>query len=577
MKITFDQAFEDEVLAKVSPDIFWPNLEVIYKDTKNSGSPEEFAAIDFVRSKLDEYGVQSTIHRYQGFLSYPISGKVEVTSQNGRYIQAKTRAFSANTPPEGVEGEVVYIPGGKDMFTDKETMKTLEATDLRGKIVLTEGGGRQNMIFAQKKGAIGYIHMWPSEEDVIHEGIVTSIWGTPTPEKLSSLLTIPVLSIKNKDGMELIESLKKETVIVRMYSVTDTRWREQHLLEAVIPGKTDEFILVGGHIDSWHQGATDNVTGNTTCLELARVLKSVQPSLIRGVKICWWPGHSTGRYGGSTWYCDNNWLELHKNCIAYVNIDSPGPLGATDYSEVTAVAESGDLESSVIKKVIGVDPVCERPVRAGDQSFWGPGLTSMYMLLSNLPKEKRARVGGSGYGWWWHTEEDTIDKIGKNELVADIKIYLLSVLRMCSLPLIPLNIGKAAAELREFVAGYDRKGEGLFDLSAVYHALDQLDAAIRQFTAKREALPEGAETEPFNRALSAALRSLTTINYTYVGEFEHDPAVPATPLALLADTAKLPKMRGQDDIGFVLTKLVRNRNSVVYHIEKAANHLLAVL
>lgn len=53
--------------------------------------------------------------------------------------------------------------------------------------------------------------------------------------------------------------------------------------------------------------------------------------------------------------------------------------------------------------------------------------------------------------------------------------------------------------------------------------------------------------------------------------------MPATPLALLADTAKLPKMRGQDDIGFVLTKLVRNRNSVVYHIEKAANHLLAVL
>lgn len=577
MEAKCNKALEQEVLDSISIEGLWPSLEVIYKDTKNSGSPEEFEAVRFIQSKLNEYGVQNSLYEYKGYLSYPISGKVEVVSDGNRTLMAKTRAFSANTPAEGIKGEIVYIPGGKDLFTDKETMKILEATDLTGKIVLTEGGGRQNMIFAQQKGAIGYIHMWPSAEDVIHEGIVTSVWGTPTPEKLDVLLKIPVVSIKNLDGVELAKALKKDKVTVRMYTVTDTKWRDQKLLEAVIPGKTDEFVLIGGHIDSWHKGATDNVTGNATCLELARVLGGVSGKLERGVRICWWPGHSTGRYGGSTWYCDNKWMDLHNDCVAYINIDSPGPLGACDYSEVTAVAETVNFESKIIEDVIGVTPTCERPVRAGDQSFWGPGITSLYMLLSNLPKEQRARVGGSGYGWWWHTEEDTIDKIGKKELLADIKIYALSALRLCTAKLLPYDIASVSRELCGFVSEYDKKGGNLFDLSPVYGALDRLDAAIAAFGKKTAGLGGNTDFEPYNRAFSAALRSLTTINYTYVGEFEHDPAVPSTPLSLLFDVTKLPALKGSEMIGFTLTKLKRNCNNVVCHIEKAAGLLESVI
>ena len=111
--------------------------------------------------------------------------------------------------------------------------------------------------------------------------------------------------------------------------------------------------------------------------------------------------------------------------MTYINIDSPGPLGATDYSEVTMVAENDDMISSVVHEITGQVPQPERPVRAGDQSFWGPGITSAYMLLSNRPKELRASVGGSGYGWWWHTEEDTIDKVEKAVLDKDCKIYAI--------------------------------------------------------------------------------------------------------------------------------------------------------
>ncbi len=66
-------------------------------------------------------------------------------------------------------------------------------------------------------------------------------------------------------------------------------------------------MLIAGHFDSWHLGATDNATGNVACLELARVLYAQRDRLQRGVRIAWWPGHSNGRYTGSTWYVDHHW------------------------------------------------------------------------------------------------------------------------------------------------------------------------------------------------------------------------------------------------------------------------------
>ena len=57
----------------------------------------------------------------------------------------------------------------------------------------------------------------------------------------------------------------------------------------------------------------------------------------------------------------------------------------------------------------GCPPVRERPPRAGDYSFYGPGLPAMFMLMGNRPEDQRFDVGGSGMGWWWHTEYDTVE------------------------------------------------------------------------------------------------------------------------------------------------------------------------
>src|SRR5699024_4448343 len=100
----------------------------------------------------------------------------------------------------------------------------------------------------------------------------------------------------------------------------DTGWRKIPVLEATIEGSKvpEEFVLLHGHLDSWHEGVGDNATGDATMLELARVFWENRENLDRTLKIAWWSGHSHGRYAGSTWYADEFGIDLAKNCVAQV-------------------------------------------------------------------------------------------------------------------------------------------------------------------------------------------------------------------------------------------------------------------
>ena len=158
---------------------------------------------------------------------------------------------------------------------------------------------------------------------------------------------------------------------------------------ATIPGaeEPDKFVLVHGHYDSWDVGVGDNATGDATLLELARVLWQHRGGLRRSVKLAWWPGHSTGRYAGSTWFTDAFALDLDRNCLAQINCDSPGCRWATSYHETRSftrdVPASPPTRSATSCPTPSSRPV--RPPQAGDYSFNNIGLPSFFMLSSTMP------------------------------------------------------------------------------------------------------------------------------------------------------------------------------------------------
>jgi len=556
-----DASLEQQLLCSIDGDEMFQHLERICAWDRLSGGPGEAAAIDYLAEVLKGYGLPVTIHQFDAYLSNPISGALSV---DGHPIAAKTRAFSATA--ENVAGELVYVPGSRDMFKDTETRKLIEQLDLTGKIVLTEGGGRSNMIAAQARGAVGFIHMWPSDEPYIHEGTVSPVWGTPTPESYATLPRIPVIQITQGDGEALQRRIAAGARVSAVMSArTETSWTQLRLPVTEVKGATDEFVLIAGHIDSWYYGVTDNGTGNVACLEIARAFQRLGPQLHRGVRIAWWPGHSNGRYAGSTWYADHFWQDLREHCVGYINIDSPGPQGATDYSLITAVAENAQFLCGLVSELTGQQVQWERPVRAGDQSFWGAGVTSAYMLLSNRPEGQRAAVGGCGLGWWWHTEEDTMDKADKAVLVLDTQIYALTALRLCQAVVLPYDLGAVTAEFATEVQRLGQLAGPHLDLSPVQAAIDSFRAAWAAFAAT------APNPSTYNRALLHALRELTVVNYTVTGPFEHDAAVPAKPIPGLQGAAALAGLDpSENDFGFHKTRLIRERNRICHAFAEAA-------
>lgn len=555
--------FKDRVLAAVSGDEMWTHLEALCRWDRTTGTEGELAAVDYVRSVLESYGLPVTVHEYRAFLSRPMLGRLTATiAGESVELPAKTRAFSANTPPEGVTGALVSIQGGTNMFKADGAAARITPETVGGRIVISESGSRGTMLAARQAGAVGYIHMWPSDEDVIHEGIVTPVWGTPTPETAANIPSFPIISVKHDDGKRLRRALAAGEVAATLHSVTDTGWRTVRMPVTDIPGRDGDFVLVAGHLDSWHYGATDNATGNVACLELARVLAAHRDGLGRGVRIAWWVGHSTGRYSGSAWYADTHWAELDRRCVAYINIDSPGSLGATDYAEVTAVPETAAVVVEAVRALTGQTPAIDRPLRAGDQSFWGIGLPSLFMLLSNRPEGQRAAVGGCGMGWWWHAEEDLIDKADRDVLVKDTRIYAHALLRLTQDEVLPLDLAAQVAELRGFVSDIGAAAEGQFDVSGVLAGLAALDGAVAGL---RRLAPAAA-----NEAIKRVSHALTVLSFTHGDRFGHDPAMPMPAVPMLDGARRLPGLDPEGDAyGFLLTRLVRDRNRMEHGIAAA--------
>ena len=189
----------------------------------------------------------------------------------------------------------------------------------------------------------------------VHEGICTSIWGAPTAESLGRKPTMPVVCINHPDGEQLIADVQRGPVRASIKTWLREGWMRCLLPVVEIRGQEDpdEFLLVHGHYDSWYEGIGDNATGDAALLELARVLWGLRDRLKRSVRIAWWPGHSTGRYAGSTWYADTFADEIDEHCIAQLDIDSPGCAGATAYEEVMWMAEADALCRSSIHDALG--------------------------------------------------------------------------------------------------------------------------------------------------------------------------------------------------------------------------------
>lgn len=568
---------EQSILGAISKEEPWALVERFSHIVRLSATPEERKAIDYLVGRLEALGVPYTLYEPELYVSLPISGRLEVPG--GREIRAKTPAYSASGT---VEAEIVYVPGNLAGDVSQFFFSTAQDTagDVRGKIVLTEGMSLPKVVQDyEQRGAVGQIYINPDPE-VIHELMATTIWGIPTLENLASKPHTPIVNVNRTGGEELKQLLASGPVRVRITTVLDESWRKAAIPVAEVRGseEPEKFILLHGHLDSWHYGVTDNATGNAGKLELARVFNQHRDRMRRSLRIAWWSGHSHGRYAGSTWYADNFGLDLEKNCVAQVNMDSPGAKWATAYDEMMWTAEVDSLCRDAIVDTTGIAPKRLRPIRAGDYSFNNIGVTSFYMLSSNIPADVKKEmgmytVGGSGgNSRAWHSEGDVLEAADPEILVRDIKMYAATILRVLNADVYPFDFVKTVDESREIVKKYQKDAGGRFDLGPVLEELVGLRADLAAFnTRAARAVASGnrAEQRKVNDALLRLGRILIPTGYAKREIFEHDPAYDIPAFAEIAPAADLPKYDRLAEQRFLVNQLIRGRNKVLLRLRQA--------
>ncbi len=562
------KALEDSLVKQVNGSRMMKHVKEISKFIRVSGTEDEVESLKYIASQLEEYGYSTKISFFDGFISVPVRSSVELVYPEIIAFDSISHSFSASTHVTGLEAEVV----------------NKLCPDVKGKAVLLKGlPVADDVLNMQKEGALAVIY---AQDEYLHNGPVSNLWGSPTRDTENLLVKIPVVSIKRDAGLLLEKMMETTRPRVRIECDVDTGWRRIPMLEAEIKSQySDKYILFSCHIDSWEYGAMDNGSANATAIEVARLMATRKDLLLRGLKVIFWAGHSQGRYFGSTWYADNNWEELTDNCLGHVNVDSTGGKGAAIITEAPVMPQTKKLAAEIIKKQTGEEFTGKRIGRFADQSFFGVGLTSIFGTFSEQDALSDSdalsfKTGGpgsraGGLGWWWHTIHDTYDKVDEQLLVRDTKIYTATLWRLLTYPVLPYDFRDLVDEIEATALKLHDDLNGRINLSSLIERIQILKNKVNDFYDKLEAInAPGKEADEINEKLR--LLSINLVRITFVNKdcFDFDLSGPIFPLPSLTTGIELSKINaGTHRYNILKTEFIRGLNRTMYYLRNAINVL----
>jgi hypothetical protein len=109
----------------------------------------------------------------------------------------------------------------------------------------------------------------------------------------------------------------------------------------------------------------------------------------------------------------------------------------------------------------------------------------MYGALSEQPPAPVKMR--NALGWWWHTPHDTLDKIDEGNLVRDTRIYVHTLHRLLTDPVLPIDFAAhAKVLLGELVRGAKVRATADFSLAPIRRCgfFATCAASIRPFRAE---------------------------------------------------------------------------------------------
>lgn len=525
-----------------------------------SASPDAEAAADYLLKKLEEYGIPHQRLLFSGYMSSAVSASLEILGENSRSFDVVPCGFTKNT--EDLVGELYY-----DSLSEKNNLTNIEKEErfeaFKGKIILTREYCSDIAYEAAAAGALGIIGMYNSPEEVPHYFGASNHNGTPTPDNRHLLPTLPCIDCTKSAGEYLIAQMRKGPVRVRMSALADTGVKLASIPVAFIQGSEENFVMMDGHYDSHCEGMTDNGAGDAIILELARCLHKNRHLLKRSILVCWWAGHEFGQYAGSTWFSDTYFEKLRDRCVAHINIDVAGSRGAERIRARTTQMEGRNFTAERIQRFTGFEaqPYIQLP-HLGEQSFLGREVPITIMLKYEAAPEKQ-KVWPVGGGYWWHSREDTLDKVDYANAMRDAKINAEIICEIANSRHLPVDMPAFLAEMRKLLLEIASALNQDFELAPVFSHLERLEKKVLELC---NAMKGQQETDTIVQKTAGALIQMV---YTYTSPYEYDKL--AVPANFQKFRAAMNVTRENTDAAtylFLQTDFLRQRNRLVGEMDR---------
>jgi carboxypeptidase Q len=361
---------------------------------------ERFASFGIDNARLEAWGEFPV-----GFNRGPWFGRV--IQPEPRTLDFATMAWTAGTKGV-VRGKAVLAPKDK-----KELIAAKESGSLAGAWVVvprrSAGGPQPDAEFTRTFRTL--------LEDVKAAGIITSsssgeLLLTSGNYHISwdKLPKVPAVTLLRRQLGEIVGWLSVGETVTLEFDIRNYFEKgpiKLYNVIADIPGTdlADEYVIVGGHIDSWDgaTGTTDNGTGVATTLEAARILKKAGARPRRTIRFMLWSGEEQGLLGSAAY------VKAHKDLMPKISAVLVHD-GGTNYLSGLGGTEAmmSDLEQ-VCAPIKELDPK-KYPFALGKVGgLFGGGSDHSSFLDANVPGFFWRQSGSARYQHTHHTQYDTFD------------------------------------------------------------------------------------------------------------------------------------------------------------------------
>jgi hypothetical protein len=201
---------------------------------------------------------------------------------------------------------------------------------------------------------------------------------------------------------------------------------------AELPGGDlgSEFVVLGGHIDSWDpaQGAQDNGTGVATTLEAARLLSVSGAKPRRTIRFMLWSGEEQGLLG-SAGYVKAHPDEMERISAVFVHDE-----GTNYISGLTGPKALVPGLRQAFQPVLELDST--KPFKIEENEGLSPfgGSDHGSFIAAGVPAFSWEQTGRTSYFKSWHTQHDTIDFVVPEYQQHSALVAALGALGVANLP-----------------------------------------------------------------------------------------------------------------------------------------------